>query len=183
MIEHLFGDDIEDVGGYMAEVIYGANDGIITTFAVVAGVVGATLDPAIVLILGFANLLADGFSMGASNYLSQRSSLEYQQTRHGAEGGRPPMFTAGTTFLAFLFAGWTPLLPYILALEFEWFLTGNTTFVISLTAAALAFFLVGASRSLVTDRPWYKAGGEMLTVGMLAAGVAFTVGSLLGGLA
>ena len=183
MIEHLFEDDIEDIGGYIAEVIYGANDGIITTFAVVAGVVGAALDPAIVLILGFANLLADGFSMGASNYLSQRSTLEYEQAQHGTAGGRPPLFTAGTTFLAFVFAGWTPLLPYVLGLEFEQFQTGGTAFVVSLAAAALAFFLVGSSRSLVTDRSWYRAGGEMLAVGLLAASVAFTVGSLLGGLA
>lgn len=183
MIEQLFEDDFEDVGGYIAEVIYGANDGIITTFAVVAGVAGAALDPAIVLILGFANLLADGFSMGASNYLSQRSTLEYEQAQHGVEDGRPPLFTAGTTFLAFIVAGWTPLLPYILALEFERFLTGHTAFTVSLAAAALAFFFVGSSRSLVTDRSWYKAGGEMLAVGLLAAGVAYTVGSLLGGLA
>ncbi|GAA0255218.1 VIT1/CCC1 transporter family protein [Haladaptatus pallidirubidus] len=183
MIGQLFRDDIEDVGGYIAEVIYGANDGIITTFAVVAGVAGAALDPAIVLILGTANLLADGFSMGASNYLSQRSTLEYEQAQHSAKGGRPPIFTTVTTFLAFVFAGWTLLLPYLLALEFEAFLTSSATFTVSLTAAALAFFLVGSSRSFVTNRRWYKAGGEMLAVGLLAAGVAFAVGSFLGGLA
>lgn len=183
MIETLFGDDVEHAGGYIAEVIYGANDGIVTTFAVVAGVAGAALDPAIVLILGFANLLADGFSMGASNYLSQRSRLEYEEAHRDREDGRPPTFTAGTTFLAFILAGWTPLLPYLLALEFGWLLHGRTTFAVSLAAAAVAFFLVGASRSLVTARSWYRAGGEMLVLGMLAAGVAFTVGSLLGGLA
>ena len=58
---------------YLKDLVYGANDGIITTFAVVAGVAGAQLDRRVVLILGFANLLADGFSMGASNFLSIRS--------------------------------------------------------------------------------------------------------------
>ena len=53
-------------GRYVAEVVYGANDGIITTFAVVAGVAGAALDPRVVVILGVANLLADGFSDGAT---------------------------------------------------------------------------------------------------------------------
>lgn len=196
MIDRLFGDDVEDVGGYIAEVIYGANDGIITTFAVVSGVAGAALDPAIVLILGFANLLADGFSMGASNYLSQRSTREYERARESDSGrprsengggdvdeGRPPLFTAFTTFLAFVLAGWTPLLPYVLGLRFEGLLTARGTFAVSLAAAALAFFLVGSSRSLVSNRSWYRAGGEMLAVGMLAAGVAFGVGSVLGGLA
>ena len=58
---------------YMKDLIYGANDGIITTFAIVTAVTGAALQPRIVLILGIANLLADGFSMGASNFLSIRS--------------------------------------------------------------------------------------------------------------
>ncbi len=54
---------------YLPDLVYGANDGIITTFAVVCGVVGANLSVRIILILGFANLVADGFSMGASNFL------------------------------------------------------------------------------------------------------------------
>ncbi len=70
MIEKLLGDKVETAGEYVAEIIYGANDGIITTFAVVSGVAGASLQPSIVVILGFANLFADGFSMGMSNYLS-----------------------------------------------------------------------------------------------------------------
>ena len=61
------------VGKYLPDIIFGASDGIITTLAVVSGVVGASLSTTVILILGFANLLADGFSMGASNVLSRRS--------------------------------------------------------------------------------------------------------------
>lgn len=53
---------------YLADFVYGGIDGAITTFAIVAGVVGASLSSGIILILGLANLLADGFSMAASNY-------------------------------------------------------------------------------------------------------------------
>lgn len=63
--------------GYLSDFVYGGIDGAITTFAIVAGVVGASLSPAIILILGFANLLADGFSMAVSNYLSSKSRSEY----------------------------------------------------------------------------------------------------------
>jgi VIT1/CCC1 family predicted Fe2+/Mn2+ transporter len=59
------------------DFVYGATDGAVTTFAVVAGVVGASLSPSIVLILGFANLFADGFSMAIGNYLSTKSRIEY----------------------------------------------------------------------------------------------------------
>lgn len=53
---------------YLRDWIYGAIDGGVTTFAIVAGVVGANLPSTVVLLLGFANLVADGFAMAASNY-------------------------------------------------------------------------------------------------------------------
>ena len=59
------------------DFVYGAVDGSVTTFAVVAGVIGAELSPSIVLILGFANLFADGFSMAVGNYLSSKTRVEY----------------------------------------------------------------------------------------------------------
>ncbi|MBN1330218.1 MAG: VIT1/CCC1 transporter family protein [Candidatus Heimdallarchaeota archaeon] len=65
-------------GKYIKSIIYGGLDGIITTFAIVAGVTGAALGIGVVLILGFANLLADGLSMGIGDYLSSKSEIEYQ---------------------------------------------------------------------------------------------------------
>jgi vacuolar iron transporter family protein len=61
---------------YVRDWIYGGIDGAVTTFAVVSGVAGAELSPVIVLILGFANLVADGFSMAASNFLGTRAELD-----------------------------------------------------------------------------------------------------------
>lgn len=58
---------------YLKDFIYGAIDGAVTTFAVVAGVAGAGLSSGVIIVLGFANLLADGFSMAASNYLGTRA--------------------------------------------------------------------------------------------------------------
>ncbi|MBI2050184.1 MAG: VIT1/CCC1 transporter family protein [Parcubacteria group bacterium] len=65
-------------GSYLRNMVYGANDGIVTTFAVVAGVAGASLEPKIVLILGFANLLADGVAMATGNFLGTRSENQLQ---------------------------------------------------------------------------------------------------------
>lgn len=67
------------LGPYIHDIVYGANDGIVTTFAVVSGVAGADLAPYIVIILGFANVLADGLSMGLGNYLSIRSRQDNYQ--------------------------------------------------------------------------------------------------------
>lgn len=67
---------------YLGEFVYGGIDGSVTTFAVVAGSVGAGLDSSVMLILGFANLLADGFSMSVGAYLSAKSQIDnYQKHR------------------------------------------------------------------------------------------------------
>lgn len=61
---------------YLREFVYGGIDGAVTTFAVVAGGYGANLEPGILIILGFANLLADGFSMSVGAYLSAKSERD-----------------------------------------------------------------------------------------------------------
>lgn len=61
---------------YLRDWIYGGIDGSVTTFAVVSGVVGARLSPWIILVMGFANLLADGFSMAAGNFLGTKAEQE-----------------------------------------------------------------------------------------------------------
>ena len=65
-----FSDKLQE---YLGEFVYGGIDGSVTTFAVVAGSTGANLDSSIVIILGFANLLADGFAMSVGSYLSAKS--------------------------------------------------------------------------------------------------------------
>ncbi len=70
---------------HLADAVLGATDGIVTTFAVVAVAAGASLSPGIVLIMGFANLLADGLSMAIGNYLGARSQQEYWQEERARE--------------------------------------------------------------------------------------------------
>jgi VIT1/CCC1 family predicted Fe2+/Mn2+ transporter len=73
---------------YLRDWVYGGIDGSVTTFAVVSGVVGASLSPTVILILGVANLLGDGFSMAASNYSGTRTekqehdALRAREERH-----------------------------------------------------------------------------------------------------
>ena len=73
---------------YLRDWIYGGIDGSVTTFAVVSGVSGARLSSWIILVMGFANLFADGFSMAASNFLGTKAEhedlerLEAVENRH-----------------------------------------------------------------------------------------------------
>lgn len=70
---------------YLGPFVYGGIDGCVTTFAVVAGAVGAGLESSIIIILGFANLLADGFSMSIGAYLSSKSERTYYQKQKEIE--------------------------------------------------------------------------------------------------
>lgn len=161
---------------YLRDLVYGANDGIITTFAVVAGVAGAALPARIILILGFANLLADGFSMGASNYLSIRSDEAARQVA-GYEIQEPHAVRHGAaTFLAFLLAGMVPLAAYLFPMP------ASDQFGVAVILTLSTLFAVGALRTFVTRQRWWISGLEMLVVGGAAAAVAYAVGAFLAGL-
>ena len=153
-------------GHYLPDLVYGANDGIITTFAVVSGVVGASLSVRVIVILGLANLVADGFSMGASNYLARRSHVEEDLADR-----RDALRHAFATIVGFVIAGVLPLIAYLLPLEPE------VQFPASIALAASALFAVGAARTFVTRRGFLRSGIEMLLVGALAAVVAFGIGA------
>jgi VIT1/CCC1 family predicted Fe2+/Mn2+ transporter len=70
---------------YLRDFVYGSIDGTVTTFAVVAGVIGADLSTSVIIIMGLANLLADGFSMAISNYLGTRADEQVLARARGIE--------------------------------------------------------------------------------------------------
>ncbi len=224
-------------GQYIKSLIYGGLDGIITTFAVVAGVAGAALSPGVVLILGFANLIADGLSMAIGDYLSTKAEMEFQQAErtretweveHYPDGEKhelmelymnkgmneedaktvvdiiaknkeawidimmveelgiiqedeSPLKNALVTFLSFITFGFIPVVTYVVA-RFIPNMPVNT-FELSCILTSLTLFVLGALKVKVTGKNWFKSGLEMLIVGGLAAGAAYVVGILLGGIA
>jgi len=155
---------------YIGDVVLGASDGLVTTFAVVAGVAGAGLSPSVIIILGFAKLVADALSMAAGVYLGHESEEEAlrRTTTH------TPRKSAAFTFAAFVGLGAVPLLPYLFAL------TSTQAFWLASVLTGLTIFAVGSARTIVTRRPWFSSGIEMLFITSLAAAVAFIIGRLLG---
>jgi vacuolar iron transporter family protein len=164
---------LETARHYVRELIYGANDGIITTFAVVAGVAGGGLSLRVVLILGAANLLADGVSMAAGNYLSIRSHESVLAAQELPEEEASPLRHAAATFLAFVGAGAVPLVPYMVP-TFP-----LDRFIASIAFTLVAMFVVGASRALITRARWWAAGFEMLALGAVVAALAYGSGKLV----
>jgi VIT1/CCC1 family predicted Fe2+/Mn2+ transporter len=156
---------------YVRELVYGANDGIITTFAVVAGVSGGGLSLRVVLIVGAANLLADGLSMGVGNYLSIRAHESVLEAQRLPEEEASPFRHGLATFVAFALAGVLPLVPYMIpGLPVDRFALSTV-----LTLAGL--FGVGASRALIARVTWWRGGGEMLALGAIVAAAAYYSGA------
>ena len=137
-------------------------------FVVEAGVVGASLSDNVVIIMGFANLVADGISMAASNILGRRSE---------AQSARPSLKSVGphglATFIGFVAAGIVPLLAYLL----PWF--QDTRFSAATILALVTLFAVGAGRTFFTGRSWLASGMEMLVIGGAAACAAYLIGALV----
>jgi VIT1/CCC1 family predicted Fe2+/Mn2+ transporter len=156
---------------YIRDMVYGANDGIITTFAVVAGVTGGALSSRAVLIVGVANLFADGLSMGVGNYLSIRSNESARAAQDLPEEESRPVRHGVATFLAFVAAGALPLLPYALPD------LGAGRFGLSVLLTLCALFSVGSSRAFVTVDRWWAAGVEMLGLGVIVAIAAYGCGA------
>ena len=166
---------------YLAEFIYGGIDGTVTTFAIVAGAVGASLSPAIILILGFANLFADGFSMAISNYLSNKSQSDlYSNHKHAHSHLKNPRKTALATFFAFIIIGFIPLITFVIS-PFSSHLQSNQ-FLYSSLLTAMAFIIIGYHKGKIVKKSKFKSSLETLIVGGIAAAIAFLVGFFLKGL-
>jgi len=162
---------------YLGEFIYGGMDGSITTFAIVAGSVGARLDSSVIIILGLANLLADGFAMSIGAYLSTKAQKETNSHNVVIEKNRKSAFKVGVnTYLSFVFVGIIPLLIYLI--DYIYPIECNLFFVSSVLTL-LCFFIIGWLKSYVNGGVLYKGIAETVTLGVLAAIVAYSVGGLL----
>ena len=135
-------------GHYLRDMVYGALDGVITTMAILAGSQGASLSARIGLILGLANLIGDGISMGASNYLGLRSEIEQAG---GSVAAEAPWRHGVATVGAFMVVGSFPLVAYVVAP-----LTGLAIFPLAVVFSVIALLGAGLVRAAFVG----KTGGE-----------------------
>jgi len=169
---------------YLSEFVYGGTDGIITTFAVVAGAIGASLGSSIILILGFANLIADGFSMGVSNYLSNKSQKElhrkHKDVQRFRRAGKKAHKSGIATFLSFVVIGFIPLFSFVLAVFVP--MINEYKFTLSIILTGVGFLVVGGIKGIIVKKSITRSAIETLLIGGIAATLSFMVGFLLRGL-
>ena len=154
---------------YLWEFVYWWIDGSITTFAIVAWSVWANLDPSIILILGFANLIADGFAMSVWAYLSA-DSKDWKVTK------KEQLYKAGITFFSFILLGFIPLIIYIL--QYFWIEFSNAFFYAS-ALTLIGFVVIWYIKSYVAKISYMKSIWETLLLWIMAAGVAYYIWDFL----
>lgn len=162
------------LGHYLRDVIYSALDGVITTLAVVTGATGADLEPRVGIILGISNLVADGISMGASNYLGLKSELEQTGRSVAVE---MPWRHGVATATAFAIVGSVPLVAYVLPHSER-----LSAFAMALALSAATLALVGGLRARYIAKSVWRSAAEVLMIGSAAAGAAYLIGFTVEGL-
>lgn len=163
---------------YLSEFVYGGIDGAVTTFAVVAGAAGAGFSSTVVIVLGFANLIADGFSMSVGSYLSSKSELEVLAKKGKTSDSEiSPIINGFSTFLAFIVMGLIPLLSY--TADYLFTLNLEHQFEIAIVLTAIAFIIIGLMKSHVAKTSKVRGVLETVILGAIAAGFAYVLGSVL----
>lgn len=168
---------LKQIENNLREFVYGGIDGAVTTFAVVMGAAGGGLSNKVILILGFANVFADGFSMAVGAYLSEKSEQELAIGKGGVRKKSNPLQAALATFTAFILIGFIPLavytIDYALGLNYEY------TLQLSVVLTLLTFAGIGYLRGQVTQVKRKRAIIETLGLGAVAAIISYCVGDLL----
>lgn len=174
---------------YLGEFVYGAIDGTVTTFAVVAGAAGAGLSSTIIVILGFANLIGDGFSMGASAYLSAKSERDLKIRKYQESGqqgglhdhghGETPLRDGLITFGSFVTVGLVPIMLYVVDGLLNLGISVGKLFFWSSILTGLTFVTIGLLKAHVTKTQPWRAAGETFLLGAIAAVLAYALGDLL----
>jgi VIT1/CCC1 family predicted Fe2+/Mn2+ transporter len=172
---------IKKIENNLREFVYGGMDGAVTTFAVVTGAAGANLDTSVILILGYANVLADGFSMAVGSFLSEKSEQDLSDSKGSTnkEDHESPLLASIATFISFILVGFVPLSLYTIDYIFGLELSVDTLLVSSVVLTLLAFIGIGYLRGIITKISRTRAVLESFALGAAAAIISYAVGSLL----
>ena len=165
--------------------MYGATNGAITTFVIVAGVVGADLPTMVAPVLGLANLFANGVATAARRYTNTKLARDNYDRPHAkavwaedvtakdfdlSQSMRSPTQAALNTFAAFILCGLVPLIAYLLS---------PTKLGACVVATACVFFGIGAAKSRYSVTVWWRSGLDTVLLGLAAAALAYAAGHTL----
>lgn len=152
----------------LRDFIFAADDGLVTTFAIISGTVGAGLGAKAAIALGLANVLADGFSLGTGIYMGIKSEIDASVGGDVKRIEGSPFVHSLVSFFSFAFFGLLMTIPFILKLD--------SAYSYSVVGFVFALLVIGIVKAFFTNKNIIKSAVEMLLIGGLSSLVAFLVG-------
>lgn len=150
--------------------LLGGVDGVVTSFTVVAGVYAGGLAQRVALIVGTSSVLADGLSMGVSEFLSSESTqanIDNNASVQDVRGGRAPAWWLGILcFTSFVICGAVPIVTFLLS---------NGSLLATAMFSLVELMLLGAGRTLQSREPLLLGLFQTSLLGAAAGGVAYGV--------
>ena len=153
---------------YLRSALLGGVDGVITSLAIVAGSSFLSASTSVVAVVGSSSLIADGMSMGVSEYLSVRGDEMLRK-----ESLSPaPNWCGVACFASFILCGFLPLLMFV---------AGDAALLGAISISFLVLLCLGCVRARVTGEVLLWSLVETTSLGSLASGIAFAVAAISSG--
>src|SRR5229473_2562018 len=178
-------------GPWVRDVMLGLNDGLVASFAVTSGVAGAFTTGNAAVMAGLSEMLGGAVAMGLAAFISARSQVEFYQSEierereeierwpdrereelgFNEESFDRPLRSAFAVGSSYLCGAFVPVWPYI-------FFEPTQGVLISAISTVVVLFAVGALKTIITSRSWWRSGFESMMTGIAAASVTYAAGRL-----
>lgn len=154
---------------YFRSVIFGLQDGLVSTTGVVVGISAGVSDQAIIILASFVAISVEASSMAAGEYSSEKAVHQMDKKRRHKDD---LIMGAGLMFFSYFLAGLVPIVPFLI------FPVGIAR-VVSIIAALLSLFVVGYFKGKIVKDEALRSAVEMFVIGGLATAIGLVVGTFL----
>lgn len=171
----------EVIGGHLREVVFGLEDGLVSTLGVVTGIASGTQNRAVIMLSGMVVVTVESLSMAAGTFLSNKTEIDQHRSKfHRGRMGdgheidhKHPATDALAMGAAYVIGGGIPVLAYLLTMNV------NLGILLSVGMTFVGLFMVGIMKGKMTKTNLLRSGLEMVVVAMGAAGVGWLVGEIV----
>lgn len=163
-------------GEFLREIIFGANDGVVTSIGFLVGIVGAVSNQTLIVISGVLTIVAGAASMALGNYLGVKSQNEFYKSREVKHVSWVESNAALAGIImgtSYLLAGFPPLVPFMVIKPIA------RALIMSIIIAVFVMGLIGFIRWLLNKGSLSGKIGETITIGIIAAAIGFIAGEVL----
>ncbi|MCR4306049.1 MAG: VIT1/CCC1 transporter family protein [Candidatus Daviesbacteria bacterium] len=154
---------------YFRSVMFGLQDGLVSTTGVVVGISAGVSNPAIIILASFVAISVEASSMAAGEYSSEKAVHQIDKKHRHKDD---LIIGALLMFISYFLAGLVPVLPFLI-------FPVDTARIVSIAAALFSLFIIGYFKGKIVKEGAFRSAAEMLIIGGLATAVGLIVGNFL----